>query len=86
MKRFDSQSVYCRMLGHEVPFSYCRTVQGGFPCFRILDCWFEKIPVQDYINYHYSMEEQEQIFKRPDAKMTTLLDLIEKAKSRISVG
>ncbi len=82
MKRFDSQSVYCRMLGHDVPFSYCREVKDGLPCFKTLDCWFEKIPVQAYFNQHYSIEEQKQILKKPALKVTTLLDLIEKAKSR----
>lgn len=70
------------MLGHEVPFSYCRAAQNGLPCFKILDCWFEKIAVQEYLDLHYSAEEQENILKKPAPKVNTLLDLIEKAKNR----
>lgn len=86
MKRFDSKSGYCRMLGHEVPFSYCRKAQDGLPCFKTLDCWFDKIAVQEYMNNHYSMEEQDKIFKKPAPKVTTLVDLIEKAKARKSLS
>lgn len=70
------------MLGHEVPFSYCRASQEGNPCFKILDCWFDKIEIQAYLDDHYTAEEQSRFLSKPAPKMVTLIDLIEKAKKR----
>jgi hypothetical protein len=39
---FDDEDCYCRILGHYLSFSYCRSCQEGAPCFKILDCWFER--------------------------------------------
>lgn len=70
------------MLGHEVPFSYCRTSQEGNPCFKILDCWFDKFEIQAYLDAHYTPEAQATFLSKPAPKVVTLLDLIEKAKQR----
>lgn len=80
MNRFDSETSYCRMLGHAVPFQYCRTASEALPCRKIRDCWFEKLPVETYIEENYTPEEQKKIFAPPVPKMASLLDLIEKAK------
>ena len=80
MNRFDSETSYCRMLGHAVPFQYCRTAAEALPCRKIRDCWFEKLPVEAYIEENYTPEEQAKIFAPPAPKMASLLDLIERAK------
>ncbi|MFO7884253.1 MAG: hypothetical protein R6U68_05470 [Desulfobacteraceae bacterium] len=82
--QFDLHRAYCRMLGHDVPFSYCRKVRDGLPCFRVLDCWFQKFPVQEFISNNYSVKEQAIIFEQPQNKVTTLIDLIERAKSNMA--
>lgn len=79
---FDSESGYCRMLGHDVTFSYCRVAKDGIPCFKIMDCWFQRLPIEKYMKEHYSESEIEKILARPQNKITTLYDLIEKAKNR----
>ncbi len=45
-----------------------------------MDCWFEKIPIQDYINKTYKPDEIQHIFRPAPEKISTLVDLIEKAK------
>ena len=82
MNRYDDQQIYCRMLGHAVAFGYCRTTAQGIACRKIMDCWFELIPIKEYMAVHFSPEEMEQILKEPESKMSSLLDLIEKAKRR----
>jgi hypothetical protein len=82
--KFDSESGYCRMLGHEVSFSYCRIAKNGMPCFKIMDCWFERIPIADYMKANYPEEEIEKILEKPASKINTLYDLIEQAKNRQS--
>ncbi len=80
-KKFDSNTGYCRMLGHDVPFSYCRIVKDGLPCFIILDCWFERIQIQEYLTFNYTQEEIETFLERPKPKVATLFELIQKAIS-----
>jgi len=78
--QFDDKNSYCRTLGHYVPFRYCRTVNNGLPCRKIKDCWFEKIDIVLFITENYTESEQEQIFAPPPEKISTILDLINKAR------
>ncbi|MBC8318855.1 MAG: hypothetical protein H8E41_13200 [Desulfobulbaceae bacterium] len=78
----DTRENYCRMLGHVLSFQYCRTMKEGLPCGRILDCWFEVMPIQEFIEENYSTEEKIKIFEPPKQRMLSLLELIEKAKKK----
>lgn len=68
------------MLGHEIHFSYCRAPGRDLPCRRIFDCWFEAFDVQAFIRRHFGEADIQQILAPPTDKVTTLMDLIEKAK------
>ena len=82
--KFDSEEGYCRRLGHHVPFSYCVTEkqEKKLPCSLILDCWFEKIPIEEYIRKNYTKEEISRIFAASPPKITSLLDLVNKARNK----
>jgi len=82
LEQYDELNNYCRMLGHHIPFHYCRTVQNGLPCSKILDCHFERLPIQQYIAEYFSEEQQALIFKQPEPKINTLMELIARAKNR----
>lgn len=79
---FDKERGYCRMLGHELTFSYCRLAAGDRPCFKVLDCWFQRFDVDAYIRHHFSETEIADFLKPPKPKVLTLIDLIEQARSR----
>ena len=68
------------MLGHFLPFHYCRTMQNGLPCGKIPDCWFRILPIREFIEENYTEEEQRMIFEPPKPKMVSLVEMIEKAK------
>ena len=70
------------MLGHYLPFKYCRTQQNGIPCSKILDCYFERLPIEDFVKKHYSEAEQQTIFTQHTPKLNTILELIQKAKEK----
>ena len=53
INKHDTRENYCRMLGHVLNFKYCRTMKEGLPCGRILDCWFEVMPIQEFIGQVY---------------------------------
>jgi hypothetical protein len=79
----DERTGYCRMLGHHLPFGYCRTGTGNLPCSKILDCWFETFDIRAFIQEHFTKEEIESFTAPPKPKVHTILDLIEQAKRRV---
>lgn len=79
-EQHDDKTAYCHALGHYVLFKYCRTVNGGVPCRRIKDCWFEKINIEQFISDNYSGSELTRIFAPPPEKLSSLVDLIKKAR------
>jgi len=81
--QYDEKETYCRKLGHFIKFNYCRKEKADkkeLPCAKILDCWFEKIPVHDFINENYLKNDIAYIFQSSKPKITSILELIEKAK------
>ncbi len=67
------------MLGHDIPFRYCRTMREGLPCAKIFDCWFEILPIMDFVEEHYSEEEQKQIVAPPKSRITSIAEILAKA-------
>ena len=80
MEQHDTRQRYCRMLGHHVPFRYCRTVSDGIPCSKVRDCWFEIFPVQDFIDSHYTEEERGRIFSPPKSRMDALEEIVNRIR------
>jgi len=77
----EDYSIRCPRLGHQVPFSYCRSENRGLPCFKTLDCWYPHFQVEEYLKKELTSEEWERTFNRlPKTKMASLLELIEQAK------
>ena len=83
IEKYDGFRSYCRKLGHHLEFAYCRVVKDGSPCSRILDCWFTSLPIEEFINQNYSAEERSQIFVPPKDKITSILDLVNKAQQQV---
>jgi hypothetical protein len=80
IEKHDSEEIYCRKLGHRLLFSYCRVEKGTLPCSKIRDCWFERIDINGFLEENYSESDLESIFKPGSDKISSLLELIEKAK------
>jgi hypothetical protein len=73
--------IRCRKLGHEVPFSYCRSESRNLPCSKTLDCWWDHFLVEDHLREELKQEEWDAAFAAPPRpKVLTLLDLIEQSK------
>lgn len=81
IKEHDDKLTHCRMLGHEVPFRYCRTGATGQSCRKIFDCWFQTFDIESFMKAHYTDEEIQAILSPPKPKMETLVDLIRKSKN-----
>ncbi|MFC2170197.1 hypothetical protein ACFLRM_06525 [Acidobacteriota bacterium] len=81
INKYDTKQGYCRKLGHCVRFGYCRGVKEGLPCSKILDCWFEAIPIENFIHRNYNEEEISSIFTPSLPKIMTILNVVERIKN-----
>jgi len=67
-----------------VGFAYCRTGTRALPCARIADCWFERIPIEEYLRRHYTPQELGAIFAPRPGKLTSILEIVQNVTSRRS--
>jgi len=72
----------CPRLGGQVPFGYCRRGgEGGEPCFRIVDCWWETFDVVRYLKDNLPADQFQALMDaRPRPKIASLVELAEKAR------
>ena len=80
----DRIQQYCRMLGHKVPFGYCRKMNSDLPCRNTLDCWKEISAVGDFIRNFYSEEEIARFLEPPKPKLTQIYDIMTQVKKTTS--
>jgi N utilization substance protein B len=80
----DALEQRCPRLGGPVPFKYCRTTgEGGMPCFKIMDCWWETFDIRTYLENSMSESAFKSLVEaKPPDKIASILDLIEQAKHR----
>jgi len=76
----DGRKRRCPMLGHDVPFSYCRQPGRELPCGKVGDCWWETFDVESFVRTHYSEDQIRQILAPPKPKALSLVELIAKAR------
>jgi hypothetical protein len=77
----------CPRLGGDVSFAYCRTCgEGKGPCFKVLDCWWERFDVVAHMKACLSPEAFAALATRrpPPNKVASLVDLIRQAQERTS--
>ena len=77
----DGETIYCRKLGHHLKFSYCRIESEMMPCSGIIKCWSDRLSILEFLDDHFSADELEKVFAPPDPKITSLVNLIQKAKA-----
>jgi hypothetical protein len=75
----------CPRLGGDVTFAYCKACEDGkTPCFKVLDCWWERFDVVAHMKACLSPEVFDALAARrpPPDKVTSLVDLIRQARER----
>ncbi|MCK4999343.1 MAG: hypothetical protein KAS23_07405 [Anaerohalosphaera sp.] len=82
----DDKKMYCRMLGHHITFDYCRKGANSQPCRKIFDCWFKTFDVEQFVTDHFTEEQIKAILTPPKPKMTSLIELIQKAQQNAKNG
>lgn len=77
----------CPRLGGDVAFGYCMGCgENKAPCFKVLDCWWERFDVVAHMRSCLPTEAFEALrYKRtPPDKVASLFDLIQRARERVS--
>jgi hypothetical protein len=75
----------CPRLGGDVNFGYCRTCgEEKSACFKVLDCWWERFDVAEYLKSRMTGEAFAALAARrpPPDKVASLVELIRRAQAR----
>ncbi len=81
IEEYDDLLIRCPMLGGEVPFRYCRTLNEELPCRKIIICWEFRIEIGKFLTEHYSFDQIQKALAPPSkTRLETILELVEKAK------
>ena len=78
MNKYDHHETYCRSLGDCISFSYCRAAGSSEPCGKILDCWFGRLPVVEFIRKHYPPEVLQGLLSPKPGRLQRLMNIAEK--------
>jgi len=83
---FDSREHWrCPILGGPVPFSYCRSMNRGWPCSRLAGCWKDHLDIQAYLKDNFTDEEIGRILAQPAAgRMETIFATLRRIREQNS--
>jgi len=83
-KKYDLLQRRCPRLGGPITFQYCReTGEGGLPCWKVVDCWWEYFDVLSVLKENLPAEKFNRILTAsPKPKITSLIELAQAAKKR----
>ena len=81
IEKYDTEKIYCRMLGHHLKFEYCRKTAQGTPCRKIFDCWYAKFDIDSFMKENFTEEQIKNILTPPKPKMTSLIEMIQQAQN-----
>ena len=81
IEEHDELIIRCPLLGGEVPFRYCRTVNEELPCRKIIICWEFRIEIGNFLGENYSLDQIQCALAPPTkTRIETIIELIDKAK------
>ena len=79
---YDSEDIRCRKLGHNLTFKYCRKESVDEPCAKIIDCWFSRIEILEYLNNQFGTKFlHEFINRKKKDKMSSILEILNRKKN-----
>lgn len=75
----------CPRLGGQIRFDYCLAGENNQgPCFKIMDCWWERFDVYHYLEATLPPKQFDALLQKdpPKPKASSLVELIEAARQR----
>ena len=79
--KYDEKNIYCKKLGHQLKFIYCRTEHDGQPCPAIFDCWHHRLDIGQYMRENFNPQDLPYLSQPKQDKMFTLVELIQRAQN-----
>ena len=81
----DQLTLRCPKLGGPISFEYCRADgDNGLPCYKIADCWWESFDIMSYLKDNLPEDKLNRLLSsKPEPKILSLVELIEKTKKRV---
>ncbi len=77
----------CPRLGSPITFQYCLiSGEDDTICGKILDCWWERFDVENYLKNNMSAAEFNSLMARaekPPNKISSIVEIVEAAKKRV---
>ena len=78
---YDAEEIRCRRLGHDLTFKYCRKESMDEPCAKIIDCWFSRIGILEYLNSQFGTKFLHEFVNRERKdKITSILEIVDRNK------
>lgn len=77
----DHLQQHCRMLGHRVPFEFCRSMNNHLPCNKILDCWKNILPIDEFIRQNFTDNEMATFLAPAKPKLVQIYEIMKKAEN-----
>jgi len=75
----------CPMLGGPVTFAYCRKMNEGLPCGKVLACWLQRLPLVEFLKANYSPEQLQKVFAAKEkGRLARLVETVEQARNHTS--
>jgi hypothetical protein len=72
--RYDGKKhFWCPMLGQPMNFGYCRKMQEGKPCHRVITCFSPHFDVEAYLKEQYGADELKQILAPATSRMDKIM-------------
>jgi hypothetical protein len=76
----DHLQQHCRMLGHRIPFEYCRSMNSNLPCNKILDCWKNILPIDKFLRQNFTDDEMAIFLAPAKPKLAQIYEMMKKAE------
>ncbi len=77
--KYDNEEIRCRKLGHNVTFKYCRKESVDEPCEKMIDCWYSRMKIFEYLNGQFGTKFlQEFINRERKGKITSILEIVDR--------
>ncbi|MBN1524542.1 MAG: hypothetical protein JW904_08670 [Spirochaetales bacterium] len=77
----ENKELYCRRLGHKVPFSYCAAEGITMPCRIIYQCWADRMSINEYLETKFTPEQLSKLHAPAQPKIASIVELISRARN-----
>ena len=73
-------TIYCPQLGMVIDFTYCMSMNDGFPCRNSIGCWQERFDVIEFLKRSFAADDLRRIFgSLPKSRLERIMESMSSA-------